>query len=214
MHRICSSLANNGYEVTLVGRKQRLSAPLQKEVYRQLRLRCYFTKGKFFYAEYNLRLFFFLLFKKIDIVCAIDLDTILPCLVISKVKKILRVYDAHELFTELKEVIRRPWIKRFWTGIEKYAVPKFKNGYTVSEGISTEFKKRYNVTYETIRNVPFLKKLDLENSNSKAKKCAAEIEDLKITNGIGSLFFAHSVSAFSYTQGILANRRRGRHLHH
>jgi len=170
MHRICSSLANNGYEVTLVGRKNRLSEPLQKEVYRQHRLPCFFTKGKFFYAEYNLRLFFYLLFKKIDIVCAIDLDTILPCLVISKVKKIPRVYDAHELFTELKEVISRPRIKKFWTGIEKYAVHKFKNGYTVSEGISTEFKKRYNVTYETIRNVPFLKKLDLENSNSKTKK--------------------------------------------
>ena len=91
-------------------------------------------------------------------VCAIDLDTILPCLFISKIKRITRVYDAHELFTELKEVITRPRIKKFWLSIEKYAVPKFKNGYTVSNGIAAEFKKRYGVGYETIRNVPSLKK--------------------------------------------------------
>jgi glycosyltransferase involved in cell wall biosynthesis len=170
MRRICSSLAKNGYEVILVGRKLRTSVPLQKESYVQKRLRCFFSKGKIFYSEYNLRLFLFLFFKKIDIICAIDLDTILPCLVISKVKRIPRVYDAHELFTELKEVISRSRIKRFWTGIEKYAVPKFKNGYTVSNGIATEFNKRYTVTYETIRNVPILKKLEPGNFKPQAEK--------------------------------------------
>ena len=170
MHRICGSLAKNGYEVALVGRMKRSSAPLQKELYLQQRIRCLFSKGKFFYFEYNLRLFLFLFFKKIDIICAIDLDTILPCLIISKVKKIPRVYDAHELFTELKEVIRRPRIKRFWTGIEKYAVPQFKHGYTVSERIAIEFKKRYTVNYETIRNVPFLKKLEPGSSKRQAEK--------------------------------------------
>jgi glycosyltransferase involved in cell wall biosynthesis len=35
-------------------------------------------------------------------------------------------------------------------------VPKFKFGYTVSEGIAGEFKKRYGVNYTTIRNLPVL----------------------------------------------------------
>ena len=58
-----------------------------------------------------------------------------------------RVYDAHELFTEMKEVITRPSIKKAWLNIEEFAVPKFKNGYTVSYSIADEFKKRYGVDY-------------------------------------------------------------------
>lgn len=160
MHRICTTLAENGYAVTLVGRKLSSSPPLAEKKFTQKRIRCWFNKGKLFYAEYNLRLFFYLLFKKADAICAIDLDTIIPCYKISQLKKIPRIYDAHELFTELKEVITRPRIKKIWTGIEKKYVPRFSNGYTVSEGIATEFNKRYGVKYESIRNVPVLQEMN------------------------------------------------------
>lgn len=168
MNRICSSLAANGYDVILVGRKLSFSLPLQQEKYRQKRIRCFFNKGKFFYAEYNFRLFLFLLFRKMDAVCAIDLDTILPCLYISRWKKIKRVYDAHELFTGLKEVATRPQVLKAWSRIEKKAVPKFTAGYTVSESIALEFNKRYIVKYETIRNVPVL--YDLPAVQTTAEK--------------------------------------------
>jgi glycosyltransferase involved in cell wall biosynthesis len=95
-----------------------------------------------------------------DGICAIDLDTILPCLLISKLKGIPRIYDAHELFTGLKEVVTRPAIERIWKWIEKIAVPKFKWGYTVSESIAEELNRRYQVKYETIRNIPVLKPFD------------------------------------------------------
>jgi glycosyltransferase involved in cell wall biosynthesis len=156
MQRICGTLSNAGYEVSLVGRKKKQSPPTDKKNYQQFRISCLFNKGKLFYAEYNLRLFLFLFFKKMDAVCAIDLDTILPCLYISKWKKIPRVYDAHELFTELKEVITRPAIKNAWTSIERRSVPQFKSGYTVSDGIAKIFQQRYGVSYETIRNLPVL----------------------------------------------------------
>lgn len=160
MLRICSSLAENGYDVTLVGRKLPASLPLREKKFKQKRLSCWFKKGKWFYAEYNIRLFFFLLLKKMDAICAIDLDTILPCLKISRWKKIPRIYDAHELFTELKEVITRLRIKKTWTRIEQKAVPEFKWGYTVSDGIAEEFKRRYQVSYKTIRSIPLLKELN------------------------------------------------------
>jgi glycosyltransferase involved in cell wall biosynthesis len=160
MNRICTTLAANGYTVTLVGRKLKTSLPLAVRPFTQKRVSCFFNKGKLFYAEYNIRLFFFLLFKKFDALCAIDLDTILPGLFISKIKKCKRIYDAHELFTEMKEIITRPAVKKMWTRIEKYAVPKFKLGYTVSESIAGEFAKRYTVKYETIRNVPVLRELN------------------------------------------------------
>lgn len=167
MNRICTSLAENGYGVILVGRKLRTSLPLKEEKFQQKRISCFFNTGKLFYAEYNIRLFFFLLFKKMDAVCAIDLDTILPCLYISKWKKIPRVYDAHELFTGLKEVATRPRIKKFWTGVEKKAVPQFKFGYTVSESIAEEFNRRYAVTYAVIRNITRLREFTEQPSTEK-----------------------------------------------
>ena len=167
MNSICSSLAKNarlqdgqGFHITLVGRRLKHSLPLKKEDYQQTRIRCRFNKGKLFYFEYNLRLFFFLLFKKMDGICAIDLDTISPCLAISKLKGVPRIYDAHEFFTGLKEVITRPSIKKFWTRIERVAVPQFRWGYTVSESIAGEFHRLYGVSYATIRNIPVLKPLD------------------------------------------------------
>lgn len=154
MHRICSALASHGYEVTLVGRQLPASIPLKERTFHQKRLPCFFKRGKAFYAEYNLRLFFFLLFRRMHIICAIDLDTIVPCLLVSKLKRLPRVYDAHELFTELKEVITRPRVHRMWAKIERWAVPQFKNGYTVCQSIAEEFQRRYGVQYGVVRNVP------------------------------------------------------------
>lgn len=167
MQRICTSLAENGYAVTLVGRKLPASIPLTEKKYRQKRISCLFKKGKSFYFEYNLRLAIYLLFRKMDAVCAIDLDTIIPCHTISGLKRIPRIYDAHELFTEMKEVITRTRIKKIWTRVEKKLVPKFKLGYTVSESIADEFHKRYTVNYQTIRNLPVLKTLDVSEPGEK-----------------------------------------------
>lgn len=156
MHRICHSLATNGYKVTLVGRKQKTSLPLQAKRFEQKRLSCFFNKGFLFYLEYNIRLFFYLLGKRMDGICAIDLDTILPCLFVARLKSVKRIYDAHEYFTELKEVRTRPLIKWFWSKVESLAVPRFRHGYTVSEGLATEFEKKYGLHYSVIRNLPVL----------------------------------------------------------
>ena len=159
MQRICTSLSQAGYAVVLVGIKTNNSIVLENRPFKQRRLKCLFEKGKLFYAEYNLRLFFYLLFKKMDAICAIDLDTILPCLFISKIKKIHRIYDAHELFCEMKEIATRPAIYKIWKVIERYAVPKFPLGYTVNKPIAIEFNKMYGVQYEVIRNIALLKEL-------------------------------------------------------
>jgi hypothetical protein len=79
MIRICTSLTHAGYDCLLVGYTLSDSKALNKQDFRQKRINCIFKKGKPFYLEYNLRLFFFLLFSKMDGICAIDLDTILPC---------------------------------------------------------------------------------------------------------------------------------------
>ncbi len=160
MIRICSSLACAGHKVELIGRMLKNSVPLVERNFRQKRLQCFFEKGKMFYLEYNLRLFFYLLFKKADCVCAIDLDTILPVLFCSKLRGIKRVYDAHELFCEMKEIVTRPKIYAAWKKIEKFSVPKFIYGYTVNRPIAREFKKMYDVNYEIIRSISMKKEFE------------------------------------------------------
>jgi glycosyltransferase involved in cell wall biosynthesis len=158
MGRICQSLAASGFTVTLVGRKYRKQAVLQEKPYRQVILDCYFHKGKWMYLEYNIRLFFFLLKRRPDAITAIDLDTIIPCYLVSAIRKIPRAYDAHELFTEMKEVMTRPVIHKVWLTIEKWMVPRYPKGYTVSLSIAREFRRRYGVEYGVIMNTPLLKR--------------------------------------------------------
>lgn len=156
MLRICGSLAQAGYRVTLVGRCHHDSPALIARQFHQKRLRCWFRKGFLFYAEFSVRLFFYLLFRKMDLVCAIDLDTILPCYLVSRLRKKQRVYDAHELFCEMKEVVSRPRVYRFWKWVERRTVPHFKNGYTVNGPIRDLFEKEYGVRYAVVRNLPVL----------------------------------------------------------
>jgi glycosyltransferase involved in cell wall biosynthesis len=160
MHRICNSLSGAGYEICLVGRKLNSSLPLEKKPFRQIRIRNFFNKGFIFYAEYNIRLFFLLLFHRMDVICSIDLDTILPGLIVSKLRNIIRVYDAHEYFTEMKEVRTRKNIKKMWTWIEKVSVPRYESGYTVSQGLANAFREKYNRNYKVIRNFPLMRILD------------------------------------------------------
>ena len=157
MIRICSSLQANGYTVTLTGLKKVKMLPLNKQTFKQKRLNMFFQKGKGFYAEYNIRLFFYLLFKKMDCICAIDLDTIIPCYWVSFLRKKERVYDAHEYFTQQKEIVTRPKIFAYWNRIASKYIPKFSNGYTVGQCIAEEFKKLYSVQYTVIRNMPLQK---------------------------------------------------------
>lgn len=160
MQRICSSLTAAGFYVTLIGRSLPSSQPLTNTVYRQKRLRCWFVKGKLMYIEYNLKLLFFLLFFSTDCYGAVDLDTIIPNYIASRVRNKKRVYDAHELFTEQKEIITRPLIHKAWLTVEKSFVPRYPNGYTVNEFIAGYFTQKYAVHYSVIRNLPTIARLE------------------------------------------------------
>lgn len=170
MIRICTSLSRNGYDITLIGRKLPGSTPLPGMPFRQKRLTCFFNKGKLFYAEFNTRLFFCLLFQKTDIICAIDLDTIIPCYVISSLKGTKRVYDAHEYFSQQKEVLSRPFIYRCWHWIEKKFIPLFPKGYTVSGSLARAFKEQYGAAFEVIRNLPVLNENKFQQATDSGNK--------------------------------------------
>ena len=155
MQKICRSLSRAGYSVELVGRKRDFSIPLAPEPYSQKRLQCTFNKGKLFYIEYNIRLLVYLLFAQFDAACAIDLDTIAPVYITGKIKGAKLVYDAHEYFTEVPEVIRRRKVQKVWQKVEQTFVPHFDETYTVSEGLAELFEKKYHKHFNVIMNVPY-----------------------------------------------------------
>jgi len=154
MQRICTALSEEGYAVTLVGRLLPRSLPLARQPYRQHRIRCRFSRGPAFYGEYNARLLRWLLGQQFDAVCAIDLDTVLPCYCAGRRKNARLFYDAHELFSEMKEVVSRPWLKRFWLAVERFALRRYPVVYTVSQGVADVFATRYGIQAAVIRNVP------------------------------------------------------------
>ena len=163
MIRICTTLATAGYDVTLVGFKRKNSKPIIERPFKQVRLPIIAEQGKLLYIHYWLRLFFFLMFRKADIFCAIDLDTIMPVYYASRLRGKKRVYDAHEIFTDLKEVISRPRIHKMWTWIGNHTVPNFPVGYTIGESYAAEFKKRYGVNYGIVRNATILKPVTIQD---------------------------------------------------
>lgn len=153
MQRICGSLADHGYQVVLVGREWSHSQPLTPQPYQQYRLRCIFKKGKLFYLEYNLKLFFFLLRQQAAVWCAIDLDTALPVWLRAKLSGQPFVYDAHELFTEVPEVVGRPRIQRLWQLVEGFIVPRATLAYTVGPALAEWFEQRYGRPFAVVRNL-------------------------------------------------------------
>ena len=153
VHKVCSTLTEMNFDVLLIGRKLKNSKKINRK-YKTTRMKLLFTSGFLFYAEFNLRLFFKLLFLKKDILLSNDLDTLLSNYLISKIVNKKLVYDSHELFTEVPELINRPFIQKFWLKIENLILPKLKNCYTVSNSIAKYYNIKYNIGFEVIRNVP------------------------------------------------------------
>lgn len=154
MHRICTSLAATGYEVLLVGRQLPGSVALVKRDYGQVRMKLHFTKGKLFYLEYNIRLFFFLLRSNWDAVCGIDLDTILPCYLVARIRRKPCIYDAHEYFSEVPEVQERPITRAVWELLARAVIPQLQFAYTVGPVLARVLSERYGVEFQVIRNTP------------------------------------------------------------
>ena len=165
--KTCLVLGNLNYEVILVGRKKRNSPQMNQRNYAWKRFRLPFEKGPFFYLTLNLRLFLFLLGRKVDLIYANDLDTLAPCYFISKVKNTRLIYDTHELFTEVPELTSRPKIQNIWLKIESSIFPRLKHVITVNDSIAKIYRQKYNVALSTVRNVP---EYDKENISRNTRK--------------------------------------------
>ncbi|MFO7575208.1 MAG: glycosyltransferase [Bacteroidales bacterium] len=156
MIRVCNSLAKNGLDVLLVGRKLWNTSAAGPVGYRHKRLICLIRKGPLFYAVYNIRLLFILLFYRCDICVAVDLDTILPNRITAGIKGKRLVFDAHEYYTEVPELKNRKLVRWIWEKIGRICVPGADLCYTVSGSLARELGIKYNKHFHVVMNAPEL----------------------------------------------------------
>lgn len=158
LDRTSESLTEMGYSVELIGRAKSDSPEISLRRYTCKRLRPFSHKGPLFYFEFNLRLFLYLLFRKADVFLANDLDTLPAFASAAFLRRIPLVYDSHEYFTEVPELVNRPFVRKVWLMIERLFIPQVREGISVSDPITIAYQNKYGIKFHTIRNLP--KKLD------------------------------------------------------
>lgn len=161
VQKVCTSLANHGFEVQLLGRKLTSSSTFSSNLYKSKRFALWFNKGFLFYANLNVVLFFKLLFSKFDVLYANDLDTLAANFLVSKIKGKPLIYDSHEYFTEVPELVNRPSVQRIWERIEEAILPKLKNCITVTQQIAKAYKEKYQTDFAIMRNFPLKQDMEL-----------------------------------------------------
>lgn len=155
VYKTCLCLQEMGYNVKLIGRKLPHSLPIPINwTHETHRMRLIFKTGPAFYLFFTLRLFFKLLFTKKDVLFANDLDTLLPNYLVSKLKNIPLIYDSHEVFCEVPELLETPLKKRIWEKLESWLVPNLNYCITVNQSIKNYFEKKYKVPFVVVRNIP------------------------------------------------------------
>ena len=177
IHRVASLLFDHGMAVTCIGRRLKNSPELVDKDFEVHRFKMLFTKGPFFYAFYNIRLFFFLL--KVpgpSLFIANDLDTLPAVYRVARFRRVKMIYDSHELFTQVPELIGRKLVQSFWLWIESRLVPRLDHTITVSRPIATIYRRLYGTRFRVVRNVP-------ERSCISDEKKSSELRPMIIYQG-------------------------------
>jgi len=169
VHKVAVSLQKMGFEPMLIGRLLPESQPIERN-YPTHRMKLISRKGAMFYLGYNLRLFFFLLKSDVDVLVANDLDTLPANYLASRIKRKPLVYDSHEYFTEVPELIGRPVVKSIWTWLEKLIVPRVTAAYTVCESIADVYRGLYKVNFRIVRNLPVQRSCEADEITKDRKE--------------------------------------------
>jgi glycosyltransferase involved in cell wall biosynthesis len=146
-------LTGEGWSVTVLGRETGSGLPLSLPGVKTHRIRVPFRKGPGMYILFNFSLFWHLLIRRFDLCVSCDLDTLVPCLVISRLSGKKLVYDAHEYFTGQHGLAERRFKQSVWKWTERRCVPRVMHMITVSESIADLYRREYGVNPVVIRNL-------------------------------------------------------------
>lgn len=197
--KTANSCIKSGYDVLLVGKH--LKTSVKPEIICSIKkFRLLFNHSALFYAEYNIRLFFLLLFSKYDILLSNDTDTLPANFIVSKIRRKKLIFDAHELFPEVPELENRKFVKKIWTIIEDSIFPHLKNAYTVCNSIADYYNKKYNMNMKVIRNVPHF-------SDRAIQKKTISKHDKKIILYQGALNVGRGLEWILYAMPLIDNAK-------
>jgi glycosyltransferase involved in cell wall biosynthesis len=92
--------------------------------------------------------------KELDLIVANDLDTLPAAFLAAILRNKKLLFDAHELFSEVPELVKRPLIKWFWQKTEDAILPHITQSMTVCQSIADYYHSKYNIDMKVVRNVP------------------------------------------------------------
>jgi glycosyltransferase involved in cell wall biosynthesis len=153
--RTAHTLHDMKARVTIIGRRFGKPVEYTDLQFKAIRMKLVFNRGALFYAEYNLRLFWRLMIMKADILISNDLDTLPAVYLASKIRNTSLLYDSHEYFTEVPELMGRRGVQRVWEWIESLMLPHILHACTVSSPIARAYQNKYGIKMQVIRNLPF-----------------------------------------------------------
>jgi len=156
VHKVCQTLRDHGYSVSLIGSKRKGSLSLNKRDYSATRINMVFQKNFLFYAEFNTRLFLRLLSIKGDIFLGNDLDVMPATWLAARIKRKPVVYDTHEYFMAMAGLDDKPLISKIWKRIESFIFPRLRYIYTICDSFCALYKRDYDKDLKTVRNLPYL----------------------------------------------------------
>jgi glycosyltransferase involved in cell wall biosynthesis len=121
-------------------------------------IRVAFKRGPLKFLVFNLKLAFFLFFRKFDCLYLRGVWVTPGVMLATFFKKQTYIYDAHEYFAGLTLVQNRMLRRLTWLPFEKWIVNKSTGVLTVSEPIVEQYLKRYPKLKKitVIRNLPCL----------------------------------------------------------
>jgi glycosyltransferase involved in cell wall biosynthesis len=146
----------------------------------------------------NVRMFFYLLFHKTEIIWANDLDVLWPAVLMKRLRGTRIIYDSHEYFTEGEGLTGRERIKAIWTRIEERCIPHVDLFITVNESIAEIYRKKYNREVFVQRNMPILEEDESERVELFETKTVV-LQGAYIDPDRGGM---ELVEAFQYLEGI------------
>lgn len=184
VHKVSQSLLDMGFTPRVTGRLRKNSMPLGQRPYATHRIPLLFDRGHWFYFELNVRFFFRLFFSRAHIILSNDLDTLGAAFLAAKLGRKQLVYDSHEYFTEVPELIGRQFKQNVWKRLEKIALPRLKHATTVSQSIANEYQQQYGVQFKVVRNLPHRRPLAKKTNHHPGPK---KLNDDKIILYQGSL---------------------------
>ncbi|MDF1575241.1 MAG: glycosyltransferase [Bacteroidales bacterium] len=198
--RVAKLLAGQGFEVTCIGRRLPQSPDLLHSPFRLRRYRMLFTGGPLLYTFFNLRLLITLLLaRKPELLVSNDLDTLPANFIVSRIRRVPLIYDSHELFTQVPELIQRKRVQSIWKWIERMMLPKLRYAVTVNYSIATIYRRLYGTRFRVVRNVPErLKHTPLQKIKGKQRQRIIYQGSLNVGRGLELM-----IDAMQYLDHVL-----------